>query len=113
MAMAKLSVLLLMLRLSPQIWLRRATHIIMIALAVWVVFSGIGLPLQCGTPGTTEYSAERCSLKGVLWYPVLLFNILTDFAVALLFIPVVLKLQMSKPRQTTVCLLFGSCIVYV
>jgi hypothetical protein len=109
MALAKVSVLVLMLRLWPfGPTLRRACFVTGAAIALWMVFSVLALALQCGIPRPWVYTAERCAGRGAVWYPVVLLNIVTDLVVATLFLPLIRKLQMPPSKQMLVGLLFAS-----
>ena len=73
----------------------------------WLIFSVFALAFQCGTPHPWMYNKHRCAGDGALWYPVIIFNILTDIALSFLFAPTVWKLQMARAQRITVMSLFA------
>ena len=79
----------------------------------WTIFSVLALAFQCGLPRPWEYTPQRCSNGGAVWYPIIILNLLSDAVLAFLFGPVLWKLNMAKVQRATVASLFGIRIVYV
>jgi hypothetical protein len=70
---------------------------------------------QCQLPRPWILSPKKCSTHGHVYYPITLFNILTDVILSLWILPVLWRLQMNRHTKKIVTWLFVSrlliCIV--
>lgn len=108
---AKVSVALLIQRLDSKASTYRTCQIVIGIVLCWFLFSVFAIAFQCGMPSPWIFTFEKCAAGGKLWYPIIVFNILTDAILALFFLPVIWKLQMSRSQRATVASLFGIRIV--
>jgi hypothetical protein len=112
MACAKMSVVTLMRRLSSRTSsLTRVYDAASLFIAGWTVFSVFALAFQCGSTRPWIYAPNRCLNKGAIWYPIIIFNILSDAVLAFLVAPVLWKLNMARFQRTIVVGLFAIRIV--
>lgn len=79
--------------------------------AVWFIFSVFAIAFQCNSPRWV-YRPDTCVGQGVLWYPIIIVNILTDATISSAFIPVIWRLHMANDTKFTVCMLFGFRLRY-
>ena len=76
MAFAKLSIVMLMRRLTSAEPVVSRIHLgISIAIALWAVLSVLALAFQCESPQRWVYSPERCFGQGAVWFPIAIFKI--------------------------------------
>jgi hypothetical protein len=112
MACAKMSVVMLMRRLSSRISsMDRVYYAASLLIAAWTVFSVFALAFQCGSTSPWIYTPNKCLNKGAVWYPIIIFNILSDAALAFLVAPVLWKLNMARFQRAVVVSLFAIRIV--
>lgn len=106
MACAKFSVVELVRLLAPY---SLYTHrlIINVAVALWIIFSLLGLGLQCESHRPWNSSLERCA-QGAFFYASTSINMVTDADLALLFIPSIWALQMPLATRIEIIAYFGS-----
>ena len=108
---AKLSLFLLYLRLfSPDRWMRVAIYVgivtnLLVYMAISVAFGIMCLPRHGETWQTAPLSA-RCSRAPVLGYVNGTFNVLSDFYLLALPIPVIWHLQMPRKKKYSVFAVF-------
>jgi hypothetical protein len=85
----------------------------MVAAYVLLAFFLIGF--QCQLPHPWVLSPNQCSTHGFVYYPITIFNILTDALLALWILPVLRELQMRRHTKDIIKWLFVSrflvCIV--
>ena len=108
---AKSSVVHLMSRLAPTRGGKNtylATHA---GIFAWGFFSIFALAFQCDVPHPWIFARDRCAGEGALWYPVIIFNIITDGVLSFLIAPTVWKLQMPTLQRATVIALFAVRLV--
>lgn len=107
MTCAKLSVLHLVRRLiSKNSSMHRVYPVVFASIIVWLVFSVFAIAFECDSPHQI-YKPDRCAGRGAVWYPIIIFNAITDALLAFLFTPVVWNLQMPQGQKLTVCSLFA------
>jgi hypothetical protein len=82
-------------------------------IVAWTVFSVLALAFQCGSTRPWVYTPQRCLNEGALWYPIIIFNLLSDAALAFLVAPVLWKLNMARIQRVIVIGLFAIRILYV
>ena len=74
---------------------------------VWGIFSFLSLAFQCQLPKLWVFVPSQCNTHGLLQYPVIILNILTDGILATSMLPTIWKLQLRRNIRVTVMLLFG------
>jgi hypothetical protein len=72
----------------------------------------LALAFQCESPQRWVYSPERCFGQGAVWFPIAVFNILSDAVIAFLFTPKLWKLNLARTQRITVIAFFGVRILY-
>ncbi|KAF2867083.1 hypothetical protein BDV95DRAFT_610967 [Massariosphaeria phaeospora] len=109
MASAKTSVVLLSDRVAPRE--ARSYYLMLGMVAVWTIFSTFALAFQCSLPDPWTFTRENCPSRGNLYYPIIIFNIITDALLATWILPTLRKLLMPTNKRVTVMLLFGARLV--
>ncbi|KAK7182293.1 hypothetical protein DPSP01_007004 [Paraphaeosphaeria sporulosa] len=106
---AKASFLQLCERVAP----RKQKHynIVFGMVTFWGVFSILAIALQCGLPDPWVFNPEDCPTKGMMYYPVIIMNIITDLILGTWILPTLWKLLMDQDRRILVVMLFGSRII--
>lgn len=111
MTLSKFSVLQLQQRLCGIQPASRYIKVMHQALAgsiiVWGVFSIFALAFQCGVKHPYTYTPDRCA-DGVVWYPITVFNAITDAALAFSFSPVILTLSARTKTKVKVMVLLST-----
>ena len=113
MASAKMSVVMLMRRLSSTKPMIRLYRIATLFITAWTIFSLLALALQCGSTHPWVYTPEQCLNHGALWYPIIIASIFGDAALSFLFAPVLWTLNMARLQRVIVVGLFAIRILYV
>ncbi|KAF2225704.1 hypothetical protein BDZ85DRAFT_294173 [Elsinoe ampelina] len=89
---------------------RKACNILMIVVAAWIVAALFSTVFQC-TPVPYAYDKRinggHCINLSASWYANATFNIISDFVITLLPMPVVSKLQMKTREKLMLCGLFA------
>jgi hypothetical protein len=83
-----------------------------IAIVVWTAFAVFALAFQCGSTRPWVYTPERCSNRGAIWFPIIIFNFLSDAVLAFLFAPTLWTLNMARTQRMTVIALFSVRTLY-
>ncbi|KAL4958114.1 hypothetical protein BDW69DRAFT_154670 [Aspergillus filifer] len=113
MSLAKLSTILLIRKLTPSGSLRRYCTITTGIVVAWTIFAILGLALQCKLPGPWLYGPDRCVGQGAIFYPIALFNILTEIILVILPFIMMHNVQMVWHKRLKILGSFSSriCIV--
>lgn len=104
----KLSLLLQYRRIFPAPWLQRVSLIIMIFACTWNVVQSILVSFACVPMSVIRPSlADKCLDSLTIWYVAAGINIVTDFIVWLLPLPLIQSLQLPMRQKTLLCMVFG------
>ncbi len=79
-----------------------------ICIGVWGAFSLPAIAFQCGTPRPWLYLPDRCAGSGALWYPTLIFSILTDAWLAVCAWSAVPEMQIAQKQRQVILGLFST-----
>ncbi|KAH8652099.1 hypothetical protein BX600DRAFT_516178 [Xylariales sp. PMI_506] len=111
---SKLSILLFYRRLSPQRWFSWSTYALIIASVTYSVIYVFVTMLPC-TPVSALYDltivSSKCLNSWSAYLSLSILNIVMDFIILALPIPVVLPLKMEKRQKLSLILLFGTGIL--
>ncbi|EMC97219.1 hypothetical protein BAUCODRAFT_52567, partial [Baudoinia panamericana UAMH 10762] len=121
LSFTKLSLLLQYLRIFPHPRFVRACHTLLVIVAVWsvwAVFSGI---FNCAPMSlfwtSSVWNPPGCIPRLPLWYSNSAINIVTDFATALLPIPIIHTLAIPKRQKNMLLCVFAAglftCLVSI
>ena len=106
---AKVSFLQLCERVAPR--KERHYNIVFGLVTFWGVFSILAIALQCGLPEPWVFVPDDCPTKGMMYYPVIIMNIITDIILGTWTLPTLWTLLMDQDRRILVVMLFGSRLV--
>lgn len=108
-ASAKVSVVLLSDRVAPR---ESRSYFFMLGLvAMWTVFAFFATAFQCPLPEPWVFNPSACPTHGNLYYPIIIFNIVTDALLAAWILPTLWSLLLETNKRLTVVVLFGSRII--
>lgn len=110
MALAKISCILLIERVSPQS--RKEKMILFGMVLVYFVYATLAFSLQCSFPRPWEIRNKKCANGGPL-VSAIVFNMITDIVLAVWMLPVIRPLNMDKERRNTAAILFGTRLMWV
>jgi hypothetical protein len=105
MAFSKISIVMLLKRIT-QI-LSNSYKFSLAMVAIWGIFSFLSLAFQCQLPTPWVFVPSQCNTRGLLQYPVIILNVLTDAILATSMLPTIWKLQLRRNLRVTVMILFG------
>ncbi|KAJ4388062.1 hypothetical protein N0V93_008667 [Gnomoniopsis smithogilvyi] len=114
----KLSLLLQYRRIFPAPWLQRVSLIIMIFACTWNVVQSILVSFAC-VPMSIIHPvlASKCLDSLTIWYIAAGINIVTDFIVWLLPIPLIQSLQLPLRQKGLLLMVFGlglfTCVISI
>lgn len=106
---AKLSVCLLIRQLSNHGWMRKAIFSLTGLVALWILSGALVTAFQCPLP--KPWDSEGCPATRRVYIYNSIMNIITDVALCVLPIAMMLEVQTTAQRKVVVTLLFGSRIV--
>jgi len=109
--LAKLSIVLLIGRISMHLSSNGLSMHITLAILAWTIFAFFTIAFQCGSSSPWDFSHTRCAAGGNLYYPVIALNMALDAALAVFFIPDIMRLQMERSLQYIVASLFAARIM--
>lgn len=117
MFLAKMSVVRLVYRFSSRAAIAKGKLLyLQIFIACWAAFSFPAIAFECGPPLPWLYIPSRC-YSGAFWYPVLVFNILTDLWLAVCAWSSLPELQIGRRQRQVITGLFAlrvlTCILTV
>ncbi|KAJ5938230.1 hypothetical protein N7454_004572 [Penicillium verhagenii] len=113
LSFSKISTILLVWKLTPSKGLRRSCLITAGIVVGWSNFALLSIGFQCDLPDAWLYSPERCAGKGALFYPIAVFNILTEIIIVVQPFMMMRNVQMAWHRRVKILCSFSSrlCIV--
>ncbi|KAL4817712.1 hypothetical protein BDW67DRAFT_158928 [Aspergillus spinulosporus] len=113
LTLSKLSTTLLIWKLTPSRSLRQYCTIAAAVIAGWTIFALFSISFQCQLPETWNYTPERCAGKGALFYPIAVFNILTEIVLVILPFIMMQNVQMASQKKAKILSSFSSrlCVV--
>lgn len=111
MFFAKFSVVRLVYRFSSRAAIVKGKLLyLQIFLTCWAIFSFPAIAFQCGPPLPWLYIPSRCE-HGALWYPVLVFNILTDLWLSVCAWSSLPELQIGQKQRQLITGLFATRVL--
>ncbi|KAK5941206.1 hypothetical protein PMZ80_006483 [Knufia obscura] len=118
MLLAKLAVVRLVYRMSSRSAASKSKLMaLQICIAVWGAFSIPAIAFQCGAKLPWLYIPDRCTESGALWYPTLIFSILTDAWLVVCAWSAVPEMQVGQKQRQVILGLFSTrfltCILCV
>ncbi|KJK64107.1 hypothetical protein P875_00138546 [Aspergillus parasiticus SU-1] len=113
MSLSKVSTILLIWKLTPSKSLRRSCAVTAGIVVGWMIFAVLGIALQCEMPGPWLYSPERCAGEGAIFYPIAVFNILTEAILVVLPFLMMRNVQMARHKRVKILCSFSSRLIIV
>ncbi|KAL4772668.1 hypothetical protein BDW60DRAFT_186713 [Aspergillus nidulans var. acristatus] len=113
LSLSKLSTTLLVWKLTPSRSIRQYCTVAAVVIAGWTVFALFSISFQCQLPETWRYTPERCAGEGALFYPIAVFNILTEIILVILPFIMMQNVQMASQKKVKILSSFSSrlCVV--
>jgi len=118
MLLAKLAVVRLVYRSASRAAISKGKLMVLqVCVGLWGAFSIPAIAFQCGMPHLWLYLPDRCVGEGALWYPTLIFSILTDAWLAVCAWSTVPEMQIGQKQRQIILGFFGTrfltCILTV
>ncbi|KAJ5915494.1 hypothetical protein N7466_011427 [Penicillium verhagenii] len=113
LSFSKISTILLVWKLTPSKGLRRSCLITAGIVVGWSIFALLSIGFQCDLPDAWLYSPERCVRKGALFYPIAVFNILTEIIIVVQPFMMMRNVQMASHRRVKILCSFSSRLWYL
>ncbi|KAJ5539519.1 hypothetical protein N7513_007851 [Penicillium frequentans] len=113
LALSKMSTILLVWKLTPSQSLRRSCAVTAGIVGGWSVFAVLSIAFQCGMPDPWLYSPNRCAGEGALFYPIAVFNILTEVILVIQPFMMMRNVQMAWDKRVKILCSFSSRIIIV
>ncbi|KAE8321601.1 hypothetical protein BDV39DRAFT_11011 [Aspergillus sergii] len=113
MSLSKMSTILLIWKLTPSKSLRRSCALTAGIVVGWSIFAVLGIAFQCEMPGPWLYSPERCAGEGAIFYPIAVFNILTEVILVVLPFLMMRNVQMAQHKRVKILCSFSSRLIIV
>ncbi|KAL4977898.1 hypothetical protein BDW66DRAFT_26820 [Aspergillus desertorum] len=113
LSLSKLSTTLLIWKLTPSRSLRQYCTIAVAVIAGWTIFALFSISFQCHLPEVWLYAPGRCAGEGALYYPIAIFNILTEIVLVALPFIMMQNVQMASQKRVKILSSFSSrlCVV--
>ncbi|KAL4993813.1 hypothetical protein BDV10DRAFT_178165 [Aspergillus recurvatus] len=113
LSLSKLSTILLIWKLTPSRSLRQFCTITAAVIAGWTIFALFSISFQCRLPEAWLYTPGRCAGEGALFYPVAVFNVLTEIILVILPFIMMQNVQMASQKRVKILSSFSSrlCVV--
>ncbi|OGM51264.1 integral membrane protein [Aspergillus bombycis] len=108
MSLSKMSTILLIWKLTPSKSLHRSCAVTAGVVVGWSIFAVLGIAFQCAMPGPWLYSPERCAGEGTIFYPIAVFNILTEVIIVILPFIMMHNVQMIWHKRVKILSSFSS-----
>ncbi|RMD40955.1 hypothetical protein DV735_g4163, partial [Chaetothyriales sp. CBS 134920] len=109
--LAKFAVVLLIERLADGLATKKSHYLIKAMIGTWSVFSLFTIAFQCNIGQPWEFTRTNCAAGGKLYYLIITGTIATDCIIALYFIPVVWKLQLTRAIRLLISSFFSLRLV--
>ncbi|KAL4989440.1 hypothetical protein BDW68DRAFT_156778 [Aspergillus falconensis] len=113
LSLSKLSTTLLIWKLTPSRRLRQYCAIAAAVIAGWTIFALFSISFQCQLPEAWLYAPGQCAGQGALFYPIAVFNILTEISLIVLPFVMMQNVQMASQKRVKILSSFSSrlCVV--
>ncbi|KAJ5481874.1 hypothetical protein N7475_000686 [Penicillium sp. IBT 31633x] len=108
MALSKISTILLIWKLTPSKSLRRSCVVTAGIVVGWSIFAVLSIAFQCDLPDPWLYSPERCAGEGAVFYPIAIFNILTEIIIVVQPFIMMWNVQMVWHKRVKILCSFSS-----
>ncbi|OQE29407.1 hypothetical protein PENSTE_c002G08450 [Penicillium steckii] len=113
LSLSKMSTILLVWKLTPDKSLRRVCVVTAAIVVGWSIFAIFGIAFQCSLPDPWLYSPERCTGKGAIFYPIAIFNIITEIIIVVLPCIMMRNVQLALHKRVKILCSFFSRISIV
>ncbi|OQE47079.1 hypothetical protein PENCOP_c001G01312 [Penicillium coprophilum] len=107
LSLSKMSTILLVWKLTPNKSLRRSCIVTGGIVVGWTVFAVLSIAFQCELPHVWLYSPRRCAGQGALFYPIAVFNILTEIIIIVLPFIMMRHVQMAQNKRAKILCSFS------
>ncbi|ELR04026.1 hypothetical protein GMDG_06537 [Pseudogymnoascus destructans 20631-21] len=104
--LAKMSLLLFIIRLTPNVATIRVGRIILCLIATWGVGTVFGFAFQCSLPQPWNNSSGVCRNQSALYYAAGVIDIITDIALTILPVVILWGVQIQQRKRAIVMLVF-------
>ncbi|KAI9042716.1 uncharacterized protein KD926_005044 [Aspergillus affinis] len=113
LSLSKISTTLLVWKLTPNNYLRRACTIIIGLTIAWTIFALFGIAFQCEIPRPWLYNPDRCAGEGVIVYPISVFHILLEIIIIIIPFFMMRDVQMAWQKRLKILCSFSSRFLIV
>ncbi|CAG8117153.1 unnamed protein product [Penicillium nalgiovense] len=107
LSLSKISTILLVWKLTPSKNLRRTCAVTAGIVVGWSIFAMLSIAFQCELPDLWLYSPERCAGEGALFYPIAVFNILTEIMIVIQPFIMMRNVQMAWHKRVKILCSFS------
>ncbi|OBT79358.1 hypothetical protein VF21_01912 [Pseudogymnoascus sp. 05NY08] len=104
--LAKMSLLLFITRLTPNVATIRAGRIMLCLIATWGVATVFGFAFQCSLPQPWNNTSGVCRNQPALYYAAGIIDIITDIALTILPVVILWGVQIQRRKRAIVMLVF-------
>ncbi|OBT91594.1 hypothetical protein VE01_10364 [Pseudogymnoascus verrucosus] len=104
--LAKMSLLLFITRLTPNVATIRVGRIILCLIATWGVATVIAFAFQCSLPQPWNNISGVCKNQAALYYAAGIIDIITDIALTILPVVILWGVQIQRRKRAIVMLVF-------
>lgn len=111
--LAKMSLLLFITRLTPNVATIRAGRIILCLIATWGVATVFGFAFQCSLPQPWNNISGVCRNQSALYYAAAVIDIITDIALTILPVVILWGVQIQRRKRAIVMLVFIARMLWV
>lgn len=111
--LAKMSLLLFITRLTPNVATIRVGRIILCLIATWGAATAFGFAFQCSLPQPWNNTSGVCHNQSALHYVAASIDILTDIALTVLPVVILWGVQIQRRKRAVVMLVFMARMLWV
>lgn len=104
--LSKMSLLLFITRLTPNVATIRVGRIILCLIAIWGVATVFGFAFQCSLPRPWNITSGVCQNQSALYYTAAVIDILTDIVLTILPVVILWGVQIQRRKRAIVMLVF-------
>lgn len=103
---SKMSLLLFIIRLTPNHATIKAGRILMGVVTVWGIATVFALAFQCSLPQPWNVTSGTCNNQGALYFVTAILDVITDLAITMLPIIMMWNIQIQRSKKVTVMAVF-------
>lgn len=111
--LSKISLLLFITRLTPNVATIRVGRIILCLIATWGVATVFGFAFQCSLPQPWNNTTGVCQNQQALYYAAGAIDILTDIVLIILPVAILWGVQIQRKKRAIVMLVFVARLLWV